>query len=74
VITDLCILEPEPGSRELVVTHIHPGVTEEQIREATGWDIRFANDVSETEPPNETELATLREFLARTARAHGDDA
>jgi len=74
VITDLCILEPEPGSRELVVTHIHPGVTEDQIREATGWDIRFANDVSETEPPNETELAALREFLARTARAHGDQA
>ena len=74
VITDLCILEPETGSRELVVTHVHPGVTHDRIREATGWDIRFANDVSETAPPTETELATLREFLARTARAHGEGA
>jgi glutaconate CoA-transferase subunit B len=73
VITDLCILEPEPGTRELVVTSIHPAITREQIREATGWDIRFANDVIETAPPTQTELGTLREFLARTAAAHGDN-
>ncbi|MCZ6814837.1 MAG: CoA-transferase subunit beta [Alphaproteobacteria bacterium] len=73
VITDLCILAPEPGSRELVVTSIHPGVTREKIRAATGWDIRFANEVIETAQPTPTELGTLREFLARTARAHGDN-
>lgn len=71
IITDLCILEPEPGTRELVVTSIHPGITREQIIDATGWDIRFANDVTETEAPSETELATLRDLLARTAEAHG---
>jgi glutaconate CoA-transferase subunit B len=73
VITDLCILEPEPGSRELVVTSIHPGIGHEQIREATAWDIRFANDVIETAPPTQTELGVLRAFLARTAEAHGDN-
>lgn len=73
VITDLCILAPEPGSKELVVTSIHPGVTREKIRAATGWDLRFANEVIETAQPTQTELSTLRAFLARTARAHGDD-
>jgi glutaconate CoA-transferase subunit B len=73
VITDLCILEPEPGSRELVVTSIHPGITRARISEATGWDIRFANDVIETAAPTHTELDTLRAFLARTAEAHGDN-
>ncbi|MEE9194871.1 MAG: CoA-transferase subunit beta [Alphaproteobacteria bacterium] len=72
VITDLCILAPEPGSRELVVTSIHPGITREKIRAATGWDIRFANEVIETAPPTQTELGALRDFLARTARAHGE--
>ena len=71
IITDLCILEPEPGTRELVVTSIHPGITRDKIVDATGWDIRFANDVTETKAPSETELATLRDLLARTARAHG---
>ncbi len=73
VITDLCILAPEAGSRELVVTSIHPGITREKIRAATGWDIRFANEVIETAQPTQTELGALREFLARTARAHGDN-
>lgn len=73
VITDLCILAPEAGSRELVVTSIHPGVTREKIRAATGWDIRFANEVIETAQPTQTELGALRAFLARTARAHGDN-
>lgn len=73
VITDLCILAPEPGSRELVVTSIHPGVTREKIRAATGWDLRFANEVNETAQPTQTELGALRAFLARTARAHGDN-
>lgn len=73
VITDLCILAPEAGSRELVVASIHPGVTRAQISAATGWDIRFANEVTETAPPTPGELGVLREFLARTARAHGDN-
>ena len=73
VITDLCILAPEPGSRELVVTSIHPGITREKIRAATGWDLRFANEVIETAQPTQTELGALRAFLARTARAHGDN-
>ena len=74
VITDLCILEPEQGSRELVVTSIHPGVTRVQLSAANGWDIRFAKDVIDTKPPTDEELSTLRDFLARTAKAHGDGA
>jgi len=73
VITDLCILAPEAGSRELVVTSIHPGVSREKIRAATGWDLRFANEMIETAQPTQTELGALRGFLARTARAHGDN-
>jgi glutaconate CoA-transferase subunit B len=34
VVTDLGILEPRDG--ELTLTHVHPGVTAEQAREATG--------------------------------------
>ncbi len=72
VITDLCVLEPEPPSHELVVTHIHPGVTREQISAATGWPVRFAAEVHETEPPTSEELETLRDLQRRTAEAHGE--
>jgi glutaconate CoA-transferase subunit B len=71
VITDLCIMRPDPETRELVVTDLHPGVTADQVREKTGWDIRFANDLRETGAPSETELSVLRDLLKRTAEAHG---
>ncbi len=71
VITDLCILRPDRETRELTVSSIHPGITREQIRANTGWEVRFSDDCGTTEPPGEEELATLRDLLARTAKAHG---
>jgi glutaconate CoA-transferase subunit B len=59
VITDLGILEPDPSSRELVLTHVHPGVTVDAVRAATGWPLRVADDVAETAPPTSTELDAL---------------
>jgi glutaconate CoA-transferase subunit B len=52
------------------VVSVHPGVTHEQIAENTGWSIRFADDVAQTQPPTDTELTVLRDLQARTARAH----
>ena len=40
VITDLGVLEPRDG--ELTLTAVHPGVTVEQVREETGWELRVA--------------------------------
>jgi glutaconate CoA-transferase subunit B len=71
LMTDLCVFEPDPASKEMVVVSIHPGVTRDQIAENTGWPVRYADNVAETPPPTALELATLRELHARTARAHG---
>ncbi|MFO1057079.1 MAG: CoA-transferase subunit beta [Dongiaceae bacterium] len=70
LITDLGILEPDPVSRELTLTALHPGATLEQARAATGWTLAVAPGLTETEPPTAAELATLRELQARTRRAH----
>jgi glutaconate CoA-transferase, subunit B len=74
VITDLCILEPDPASKELTVTSVHPGVSRDRIVEATAWPIRFGADAATTEPPGETVLEVLRDLQARTRRAHGEGA
>jgi glutaconate CoA-transferase subunit B len=71
VITDLCVMEPDPDTKELTVRSIHPGVTREQITSATGWPIRFAAEVAETPPPTATELEALRALQQRTAAQHG---
>ena len=71
LVTDLCIFEPDPVTKEMSVTSIHPGITREQIAENTGWPVRYAANVAGTEPPTAEELQVLRELHARTARAHG---
>jgi glutaconate CoA-transferase, subunit B len=73
VVTDLCLLEPAPDTRELVVTSLHEGVTRDQVSEATGWPVRFAEEVPTTPPPTEEELRVLRELYARTDAAHRGD-
>jgi glutaconate CoA-transferase, subunit B len=70
LVTDLAVFEPDPATREMTVTSIHPGVTREQISANTGWPVRFAAGVTQTPVPTQQELSVLRELHARTARAH----
>ena len=60
VITDLGILEPDPSTCELTLTAIHPGVSLEQVREATGWDLRVAGNLRTTDEPTDEQLQALR--------------
>ena len=74
LVTDLCIFEPDPRTKEMTVTAIHPGITRAEIAESTGWPVRFAATVAETPSPTAHELEVLRDLHARTARAHGQAA
>jgi glutaconate CoA-transferase, subunit B len=67
VITDLGILEPEPESCELRLTHLHPGVEIEQAREATGWELAAADELDTIDPPTAEELEALRALAATVA-------
>jgi glutaconate CoA-transferase subunit B len=69
VVTDLGVLEPDPADRELVLTRVHPGVDVEQVREATGWELRVADALGETEPPTDQELARLRALKTKGGQA-----
>jgi len=53
------VLEPDAATCELTVTALHPGVTRDQIVDATGWELRFAGEVAETVAPSDDELAAL---------------
>src|SRR5712671_6109351 len=71
LITDLCVFEPDPVTKEMIVSSIHPGVTREQVAASTGWPVRYAANVAGTPKPTANELAVLRDLHVRTARAHG---
>jgi acyl CoA:acetate/3-ketoacid CoA transferase beta subunit len=64
VITDLAILRPDPATAELVLSDLHPGVTVEQVREATGWSLRVAENLATTPAPSDAELTALRDLKA----------
>jgi glutaconate CoA-transferase, subunit B len=65
VITDVGILEPVDG--ELTLVALHPGRSADEAREATGWELRAADDVRETEPPTGPELQALRSLRTKGA-------
>jgi len=71
VVTDLCLMEPDPVTKELMVTQLHPGIAREQVSKATEWEIRFAPELKETAAPTSLELETLRDLERRTKLAHG---
>jgi hypothetical protein len=62
VVTDLGILEPDPATCELVMTHLHPGTTVDDARAATGWPLRVSDPVCTTDAPTDAELAALRKL------------
>jgi glutaconate CoA-transferase subunit B len=70
VITDLGIMTPDPVTKELTLTSVHPAVSIQKAIEATGWPLKVGAEVKATEPPTPLELKVLRELQERTARAH----
>ena len=62
VVTDLGILEPDENG-ELVLAALHPGVTFEQARQNTGWDLKSVPDIRYTDHLKEEELRILHEEL-----------
>ena len=74
VITDLGILTPDPVTKELVLTSVHPGVTVEKVVASTGWPLKVAPQPATTPAPTAQELQVLRDLQERTAKAHAGQA
>jgi glutaconate CoA-transferase, subunit B len=71
IITDLGILTPDPVTKELTLTSIHPGVSLDQAKAATGWELKVSANLETTAAPEPRELAALHDLKRRTAEAHG---
>jgi glutaconate CoA-transferase, subunit B len=71
VITDLGILEPDPGTRELTLTGVYPGVTVAAAKARTGWDLAVSPRLQTLKPPSPDELAALRTLQAMTEGPEG---
>src|SRR5829696_7942781 len=61
VITELAVLDFHETTRRMRVRSLHPGVSMEQVRTATGFRLEDGDRVTETAAPTVEELTILRE-------------
>jgi len=47
---------------EAFLASVHPGISVEEVLTNTGWTLRVADELLETLPPTDTELAVMREL------------
>jgi glutaconate CoA-transferase, subunit A len=63
VLTDLGRFELDSSAGGLVLTHVHPGVELDEVRERTGWPLLIGDDLQRTPEPSAEELHALRERI-----------
>ena len=60
--------DSDRSDRELVLMSVRGGVTVEEVRAATGWDLRTAAPLSITAAPSDVELVAMRAMSADIER------
>lgn len=67
-VTNLCVFDFDPDSKRMRIRSVHPGVTVDQVAEATGFELApSAGAVPVTDAPTDEELRILREDVDPTS-------
>jgi hypothetical protein len=61
VITNLAYLNFDKKTKRMKLQNIHPGVSIEQVKDSTGFDLMIDKNLKETNPPTVEEIKLLRE-------------
>ncbi|MFF7043223.1 CoA-transferase subunit beta [Streptomyces massasporeus] len=63
VVSDLGVFDFATPDRSMRLASLHPGVTVEQVREATGFELTVPDAVPATREPTDEELRLIREVV-----------
>ena len=63
VVSDLGVFDFTTPDHSMRLASLHPGVTVEQVREATGFDLAVPYEVPPTREPTAAELRLIREVI-----------
>jgi len=61
VVTNLGVFDFEEKTKRMRLISLNPGVTIEEVKENTGFELLIADNVEQNDPPTEEELKILRE-------------
>jgi acyl CoA:acetate/3-ketoacid CoA transferase alpha subunit/acyl CoA:acetate/3-ketoacid CoA transferase beta subunit len=68
VVTNLAVMDFEKQTRKMRLRSMHPGVTVDQVKENTGFDLLIPHEIVPTTLPTDTELQLLRCEIDRGGR------
>ncbi len=60
VVTPLCVMDFEDGTKRMRLKSLHPGVSVEDVKKNTGFELVIPASVPATEPPTAEQLHVLR--------------
>jgi glutaconate CoA-transferase subunit B len=60
VVTPLCVMDFEDGSKRMRLKSLHPGVSIDEVKKNTGFELVIPSSVPTTEPPTSAQLQVLR--------------
>jgi acyl CoA:acetate/3-ketoacid CoA transferase beta subunit len=63
VLTDKAVLGFHPETRRMVLVSVHPGVTHEDLRASTGFELEIPSDAPVTPEPTPEEVQLIRDEL-----------
>ena len=63
IVSNLGVLDVKGPGDSVRLISTHPGVTVDEVREATGFDLAVAEDLIESRSPSYAELVVIREML-----------
>jgi glutaconate CoA-transferase, subunit B len=62
IITTLGVFRFHPETREAFLSQVHPGVSIDQVKEETGWDLKIDSKLTQTWPPAAQALSIIRQY------------
>ncbi len=68
VVTNLCVMDFEPETKAMRLVSLHPGVTLDEVKENTGFELIIPERVETTEPPGKEHLEFMREIDPKGVR------
>ena len=64
VVSNLAVMDFEPGSKRMRLKSVHPGVSPEQVQQSTGFELQMPpGTVPVTKPPTQAQVHLIREKI-----------